>query len=104
MKKGKIILSAAAFVVTAASVLAFKVHSKFHNQGVIYGTKGSGVCTLSTCLTVPGTGVASGRCHTINNSSPIALGTNGSGSYWKATNPSQNHRCTHPTIRWTRVF
>jgi hypothetical protein len=101
MKHSKIILSAVAFLVTAGSVLALRVHKK--HQGVIYGKTARGSCTLSTCFTCPGPMCSAEVCHTVFSSTPIALKTNGAGKYWKATNPSNGHICTKPT-HWTHVF
>jgi hypothetical protein len=99
MKKGKIILSAAAFIVTAGSVLAFKAHSRFSPTGhVVYGlTSTGGACVVSTCRTNP-----SGRGDkiTCRTSSGTTLVTNGAGEFYKSFNNSLQ-KCTAPTLHFT---
>ena len=75
MKKGKIILGSAAFLVTAASALAFKASLKFGHPHV-YGLTNANnvVCTLTTCVT-GGTGT------------PLACATKASAVVEIAKNP-----------------
>lgn len=65
MKNGKIILGAAAFVVTAASALAFKTAHKF-SKPALFGTNKNAIvpvtCKVSTCWTL--TSGKGGVCHT----------------------------------------
>jgi hypothetical protein len=99
MKKGKIILGAAAFIVTSASLFAFKA-TRSHQSG-LFGKTAGGKCVLSTCFTNNALPVAgSQKCLTVNGAKPLA--TNGSGGYWKAT--AAGHICTKPTADWTHTF
>jgi hypothetical protein len=68
MKKGKIILSAAAMIVSAAGIFAFKSHSNANQRHHLFGsykTSGNGtVCAQVSCWTkASGTGSAV-ACHT----------------------------------------
>ena len=74
MKKGQVILSAAAFIVTAFSTFAFKTAHKFAGSQ-LKGTSKSPIvsCSLVTCWTLS-TGVK-GVCHTLSATSPKAVTT-----------------------------
>ena len=62
MKHGKLILGAAAFLVTAAGALAFKTANKYSTHK-LYGTKASGACFHVTCWTAVNNGIAIDGCH-----------------------------------------
>jgi hypothetical protein len=98
MKKGKIILGAAALIVATVSALALKAHSKYATGARVYGINDFGECTLSTCRTNP-SGKGQALCHTIFYLVSV-VNTNGSGELWKAMNPF-NGICTKPTFHWT---
>jgi hypothetical protein len=65
MKKGRIILSAAALVVTAGSTLAFKIvnHVRLTGNHQLHATAGNG-CSLSNCHTTDAGTVAKSSCKT----------------------------------------
>jgi hypothetical protein len=95
MKKGKIVLGTAAFIVTAASALAFKVTHRF-TQRHGFGTKGSVVaCTRVTCFTANSSGTNPAHCLTIGLSGATVTNV-----YTEKT--ATGHHCVHPT-RWTRT-
>jgi hypothetical protein len=93
MKHSRIILSAAAFVVTAAGVFAFKTASKFSSGAVVYGhTVGTGACKVSNCFTTSNAG-GTAACKTASQHSLIdhfkKLGTQNCGtaiSQWTVVN------------------
>ena len=102
MKKGQIILGAAAFIVTAASSLAFKAHSKFIGQHRLLGatSAGSSNCTRSTCFTNVN-GAQSGKCHTVVNNRNTAFTHNG--TLWTSFTTINGIKCANPTIKWTHT-
>lgn len=100
MKKGRIVLGAAAFVVTAASALAFRAHNAISGHQLFGETKvGSGNCTLSTCFTNTA-GLESGKCHTVVNLSHTAF-TGGSKTLWTKVTSTNHVKCVTPIRRWT---
>lgn len=103
MKNGRIILGAAAFIVSAAGALAFKHIGQTHK---IYGKTTGGKCVQSTCFT-NNSNFASGsaKCHTAAPRNPVVLATGGvAGTYWKATKGGANLGvCTQPTLKWTHT-
>lgn len=104
IKKGKIILSAAAFILTAAAAYAF---TRIPQSRKIYGKILGGKCVQSTCYTNKATFASgSGKCHTSAPRNPVVLATGGyAGTYWKATKGDANLGvCTQPTLKWTHAF
>ena len=98
MKKGKIILSTAAVLITAVSAFAFKTFK--HSGAQVYGFNSSDQCTLSTCQTIANNGSQTGPCHTLAGSNLVATAGGGSHTYFKAR--TQNGTCTSPTVKWTK--
>jgi hypothetical protein len=102
MKKGKIILSAAAFIVTAGGVFAFKAHSTIPGHKRLYGKTFIHfiLCTLSTCNTFGG--VSGQKCHcftTIRGQILVVQGSNG--TMWTSITSAAGHHCKGPTTKWT---
>lgn len=77
MKHGKIVLSAAALIVTVASSLAFKVQHKFNNRLQLFTNPGT--CHAVSCYTVAAGGTGN-NCsagvtyYTANNCSNVYSG------------------------------
>lgn len=104
MKNSKIILGAAACVVTAASALAFKAHNKFGGNHV-YGrtSAGSVYCTLSTCRTTLNGTETPAKCHTNVNKSKTAF-TGGHQTLWTSVTTVTKKKCgTGITKSWTHA-
>lgn len=66
MKKGKLILGAATFIISAAGVFAFKTHGKYAIKGGPVYASNSQLCTLTTCKTLNLGGTKPQFCHTVN--------------------------------------
>ncbi len=109
MKKGKVILTLAAFAVTAISVLSFKALRKTtHNR--IYGrvdVSNINSCMASTCFTNingnnPGPiGAGILACHTLSHAITVFTAPGGSRTWWTSITPGQ--QCTHPYAgNWTK--
>jgi len=99
MKKGKIILSAAAFIVTAGTAFAMKAHGAFSGKHIVYGTVGN-VCTRSTCSTdVAGTGTTQPICKTVVQSTNKNVVKTVNSKYFASR--TTNGKCTKPTVKWT---
>ena len=112
MKKGKIILGAAAFVLTAGTLLAMKARSKylqvklnghylqfkFNGHFQVLGTV-SGVCTVTTCSTMNGLPPNEHPpiCRTFFNGFLQVNTVNR--EYFHAKRIDGN--CTTPTVHWT---
>lgn len=62
MKKGKLILGAAAFIVTTAAAFAFKVSRPFSTHRLFATVSGS-ACFQATCWTNASSGTAGSACH-----------------------------------------
>jgi hypothetical protein len=95
MKKGQIILGAAAFIVTAASVLAFRAHNKSSGNR-LYGltdVNNPSSCTVSTCFT-QAFGTNPPNCHTGNAGVRTVHTAAGGGSTWWTGKTAANYRCT----------
>jgi hypothetical protein len=104
MKKGKIILGAAAFLISAASTLAFKAHSRFVGKQLCAATSaGSSNCTLSTCHTLGGRDLSKAACHTAGGFSLFTLGATGNGTIWTARTTVNNKQCLHPITKWNHM-
>ena len=104
MKKSQVILGAAAFIVTAASSLAFKAHSKFIGQHPLFGATsfGSSNCTASTCFTQLAGAQQRGKCHTRVNHVNTAF-TGGNGTLWTSVTQVNFKKCAGATIHWTHA-
>jgi hypothetical protein len=103
MKNGKIVLSAAAFIATAAGVFAFKGHSKIAGHKLLYGKTSLNKtrCTLSTCNTFGGISGKKGICHTVFETGRLVVqGPNH--TLW--TSQTFNGHCQHPTTKWTNTY
>jgi hypothetical protein len=100
MKNGKIILGAAAFIVTAASTLAFTSKNST-TRHKMFGKTAAGHCTQSTCTTVSSGALHNGKCHAVANLSfTVAQGV--SNTLW--TSRTVNKGCTGATKSWTKTF
>jgi len=100
MKKGRIVLGAAAFVVTAASALAFKAHNAVSGHQLYGATRvGSSNCTLSTCFT-NAAGLQTNKCHTVINNVNTAF-TGGAKTLWTKVTAINHKKCVTPIRRWT---
>jgi hypothetical protein len=95
MKKGQIILGAAAFIVTAASALAFKAHSKSSGNRIfgLTNVNNPNSCTASTCFT-NSLGGNPGVCHTINAGLKVVHTDQGSGVTFWTGKTNQGNQCT----------
>jgi hypothetical protein len=100
MKKGKLVLGTAAFIVTAVGAFAFRTHK---TSARIFGMDFRGHCLISTCFTNNSIALSGSLpCHTIHG---VALRAgSGAGTYWKATKGGANLGvCTQPTLHWTHT-
>jgi len=95
MKKGQIILSVAAAVVTLSSTVAFKVAEKFSggNRVFVQTTAGKCVTCLSVRTVLNGSVIAS--CKTIHAAATISA-RNGK-TYWKAVGAAKT--CLTPVTK-----
>jgi hypothetical protein len=94
MKKGQIILGATAFIVTAASVLAFRAHNK-STQNRIYGqtdVNNPNSCTVTTCFTNVNGGSAQ-KCHTVSNQARTVFTKPGGGVTWWLGKTAAEQQC-----------
>ena len=99
MKIGKIILGAAAFMVTSAAIVGFKLKQQMTGHHRVYGSV-QGFCTASTCSTAHG--IISGQpdtCLTIHNQALIVATNNGC----MFAERTAGGTCTKPTIKWTHL-
>ena len=105
MKKGQIILGAAAFIVTAASSLAFKAQSKFIGQHRLYGatSAGSSNCTKSTCFTQLAGSHETPKCHTMVNKVNTAFTGGLNATLWTTVTTTNNKKCSGATNHWTHT-
>jgi hypothetical protein len=106
MKKGKIILGAATFLVTAAGVLAFKVHSRHFRGKLLYclTAPDSSNCTLSTCHTLAGGPLDKSACHTADGNLCYTLGVTGNGTIYTTVTTTNHKKCLHPITKWNHLL
>lgn len=104
MKRGKIILSAAAFIVTAGSIFAFKSHARPNAVIILGPTVAGGACRLSKDCFTTHFGGHSGDlpiCHTWPNK-VVTLLPGPNGTLFTARTII-NQACIHPVLVYTGV-
>ncbi len=103
MKKGKIILGVAAFLVTAASTLAFKkLSATFQGRHVLGPTVFGGTCFTTTCFTAVA-GLNMGVCHTLDGvQTVLTAGGANIGKLWTAKT-AVLQKCEHLS-KWTHAL
>ncbi len=101
MKQGKIILGAAAFIVTAASALAFKTANNFRTKHVLGPTVVGGTCFTTTCFATVN-GKSTGVCHTLAGvKTVLTAGGANAGKLW-TVKTATNGKCANLS-KWTHV-
>ncbi len=102
MKQGKIILGAAAFIVTAASALAFKAaNSAFRAKHVLGPTVVGGTCFTTTCFA--GAGNSTGLCHTLAGvNTVLTAGGGNAGKLWTVKTATHG-KCANLS-KWTHLL